>query len=365
MPCLCLVENHALPVPNGATSCSGLQTRRTDAWRVTFTATGACRYAYTRRASLHFAFTKAVSTGWRKLTAVRKAFIPRTQRPVRGSRTDSQGVDSSIGSSEFLRHVDLAPEVAGYGEDPGDIGIRTVFRDIHVVAFEKTERDPGARGYGTCLSKDSERLSSAGLHTAASAAAVVDFDDLDLGLAARAPDPETLSTARRLELAALRLGGVCDVTASPEDPPDDFSESGSRKGLVATQSNPDRSQGGELHMARSLQDDSRARSPAGFTSMYGSIGSIHHPRSPYSDAWQRRTPKLLSQMGSVAITDAVKTLGKLRSLAVSTHQSSNATLNNVDEALSLREQLVIVLMAAVFILYPTWAQAGGPSHPAV
>ena len=83
----------------------------------------------------------------------------------------------------------------------------------------------------------------------------------------------------------------------------------------------------------------------------------------YSEAWPRKTPKFLSQMGSVAISDTVKTLRRIGTIASMTHQSSHVTLHNVDKALNLREQLLIVLLAAVFILYPSWAQAGGSLLP--
>ncbi|GLI62650.1 hypothetical protein VaNZ11_005318 [Volvox africanus] len=72
----------------------------------------------------------------------------------------------------------------------------------------------------------------------------------------------------------------------------------------------------------------------------------------------KKTPKTtLSTVGSAALSDAMKTLSRLRTLAVNTQQSSQATFVEVDKAMSLREQLGVVLMAAVFILYPSWAQA--------
>ncbi|GIL48625.1 hypothetical protein Vafri_5094 [Volvox africanus] len=72
----------------------------------------------------------------------------------------------------------------------------------------------------------------------------------------------------------------------------------------------------------------------------------------------KKMPKtMLSTVGSAALSDAMKTLSRLRTLAVNTQQSSQATFVQVDKAMSLREQLGVVLMAAVFILYPSWAHA--------
>ncbi|PNH06575.1 hypothetical protein TSOC_007015 [Tetrabaena socialis] len=83
----------------------------------------------------------------------------------------------------------------------------------------------------------------------------------------------------------------------------------------------------------------------------GALGSMYSSRLP------RRS---LAHIGSVALRSAVGRLGRMGTAAVSALDrpfSGNSTLSTVDREMRLSEQLAIVLMAAVFILYPAWASA--------
>ncbi|PNH04463.1 hypothetical protein TSOC_009381 [Tetrabaena socialis] len=68
----------------------------------------------------------------------------------------------------------------------------------------------------------------------------------------------------------------------------------------------------------------------------------------------------LVHIGSSALRGAVAQLGRMGTAGVSVLErpfSGSSTLSTVDREMRLSEQLAIVLMAAVFILYPAWASA--------
>ena len=206
-------------------------------------------------------------------------------------------------------------------------------------------------------------LSPGALPTAASVATIVDFDGVDLGLVARAPDPKTLGSAHGTNVVALRLCVHCDMTSLPEGPLDRLSDMESVNGTGGVHGASSPSQCGDLNNRHSMVDGSHSHPPTCGAVRSGTSESYPRSRTLYSEAWPRKTHQALSQMGSVAISATVKTLCRLGTIASMIHQSSHVTLHNVDKALILREQLLIVLLAAVFILYPSWAQAGGSLLP--
>ncbi|KXZ50639.1 hypothetical protein GPECTOR_15g323 [Gonium pectorale] len=86
-----------------------------------------------------------------------------------------------------------------------------------------------------------------------------------------------------------------------------------------------------------------------------SESSFPAQRLVHSETWQRRAA---TQFASIRLTNLQGTLRRLGTMAVSRLEPHlNRPIEKVDQKLGLREQLGVVLMAAVFILYPSWAHA--------
>ncbi|GLC41847.1 hypothetical protein PLESTM_001257500 [Pleodorina starrii] len=287
----------------------------------------------------------------------------------------------------------------------GGIGLCTVFsRDIHVVAFDGADTIGTPAEAAAPIAGATAMVSLAtpasptdpteaappqapALPTAASAALVVDLDGVVGGCPAKAPEPPAPdgSAACDSDQAAAALHAshahALDVSVIPEDPLSDMPDILRAGGDEAAFRNPASaaaapppllgSAGSGTHIpADGIRLRSAPTTVLSSAAAYGGGGGpggyggspaqqVAYYRNPYSESWHRKTPRTLSaHMRSAAINEAAfKTLHKLRTLAVSTQQSSQATFHQVDKAMSLREQLGVVLMAAVFILYPSWANA--------
>ncbi|GIL69549.1 hypothetical protein Vretimale_13638 [Volvox reticuliferus] len=254
-------------------------------------------------------------------------------------------------------------------QDGSSIGLSTVFRDVQVVALDAAAANPKAALATACASSSpstSHRASEEVLHivlpTAASTAPVVDFGSADVGCAVN------VSKANAPLVGVIKHDRMWHPQARD---PAVAAASGDEEQLDCLSEIPEILRGGN-HTSRTsvplfcaasgnftLQDYSRihgtptAKSPGAESD----VSVLHFSRQlPYRLS-HRKTSKTLSTVGSSALSDAMKTLSRLRTLAVSTQQSSQATFVQVDKAMNLREQLGVVLMAAVFVLYPSWAHA--------
>ncbi|GLC55873.1 hypothetical protein PLESTB_001038400 [Pleodorina starrii] len=277
------------------------------------------RYGYPLRKVAGEALGNGLLSAWAAMRgACRAAATWREGRHLQNSRSDVQSVCGSEGSAVVLsssKHLVAhdptsmpspltisggGPVLQGTTSLPspeaqeGGIGVCTVFsRDAHVVAFD------GADAIGTPAEAAAPIAGATAMVSLATPASPTDPTE------AAPPQAPVLPTAASAALV-VDLDGVVGVVGG---------------------------QGG-----------------------YGGgpAQQVAYYRHPYSKAWHRKTPHRRSTAISKA---AFKTLHKLRTLAVSTQQSSQATFHQVDKAMSLREQLGVVLMAAVFILYPSWANA--------
>ncbi|GIL48618.1 hypothetical protein Vafri_5090 [Volvox africanus] len=290
-------------------------------------------------------------------------------------RTDSEDILVAFSQSpraEICPQSSLAPpapETSSFWPTQGDgsIGLSTVFRDVQVVALDAAVANPeptpataGVSSLQSCPKKcPNEALLHITLPTAASTAPVVDLDGADVGCAVNMSKADDV----------IKQDGMWHLQAQ-DTAATLASDNGEQ--LDHLSEIPEILRGGDLTCRTSIPLFGAASSSL-MSQDYGRIHGTPTAKSPGGDSdasvpyfsrqlpyklSHRRTSKSLSTVGSAALSDAMKTLSRLRTLAVNTQQSSQATFVQVDKAMSLREQLGVVLMAAVFILYPSWAHAG-------
>ncbi|EFJ43306.1 hypothetical protein VOLCADRAFT_106884 [Volvox carteri f. nagariensis] len=330
----------------------------------------ALRYAYPLREALAKAFVKGARSAWATLAGIPKSLAVWKGRQLPSSRLGTDSVcgdeDMSVCSGQRADSIGpcpppLAPLDTSLVTQDSHIGLRTVFRDVQIVALDAADPSAGVStgvrvpSLAYSASGSTDALAS-GLPTAASAAPVVDLNGVELGPAAKVI--ESTSCGGNEKKSGLQPSPTCDVITNAEDQSDSTSDAPGilRADDAVSPSGPPLLRGGHsinILSGGTCIETAPTEVLSGINSGYG---TSYYYRHPY-EMWNRKPAKTLSSMGSAAISDAIRTLHKLRTLAVHTQQSSQATFLQVDKAMSLVEQLGVVLMAAVFILYPSWANA--------
>ncbi|EFJ43308.1 hypothetical protein VOLCADRAFT_96559 [Volvox carteri f. nagariensis] len=334
----------------------------------------ALRYAYPLRKIVSRAVMDAARSAWMAMVYVHKRCPNRSLRYVTQPAavcTDNTAPTASCGRVPEHSHVNISMPGSNNGSTSliahaGSIGLRDAFKHVGVIAFDAEDAAvPPAAGppLPSCPAGPAActQPQPAELPVTASVAFTIDSNTLDTASATKLPQLPSLPTVPSGD--CRRVAGLPHLHF--RDP--NAAAAASRElGRLVNRDIPgmhhdeDPGAAGGSTAVRPTSLLPGANSVNLLAGAPSSVSPCAPPNMPYylahpSEATHRRVPKALSYKGSLA--DAIKTLQKLRALAASTQLTSQATFVQVDKAMSLVEQLGVVLMAAVFILYPSWAHA--------